>query len=93
LLGSRFDYIHKKQSGGAGQYGRVIGELVPLQGEDGDKVEFEDRTVGQNIPKNFIPAIERVSEIAAPALVRACRPLTTPGGPCRASEKPVRKGP
>jgi elongation factor G len=53
----RFDYIHKKQSGGSGQYGRVIGELQPLEGEE---VEFVDETVGQNIPKNFIPAIQKV---------------------------------
>ena len=58
LLGFRFDYIHKKQSGGSGQYGRVMGELQPMEGEE---VEFLDETVGQNIPKNFIPAIQKVT--------------------------------
>ena len=55
----RFDYLHKKQSGGAGQYGRVIGTLEPLTEEELTKLEFEDSTVGMNIPKQFIPAIEK----------------------------------
>ncbi|NWR71706.1 EFGM factor, partial [Centropus unirufus] len=54
-----FEYTHKKQSGGAGQYGKVIGVLEPLDPEDYTKVEFEDRTVGTNIPKQFVPAIEK----------------------------------
>ena len=56
---ARFDYLHKKQSGGAGQYGRVIGTLQPLKKEELTKVEFVDETVGMNIPKGFIPAIEK----------------------------------
>ena len=52
---SRFDYLHKKQSGGSGQYGRVIGSLEPITEEEGEALtglEFEDRTVGMNIPKH-----------------------------------------
>lgn len=56
----RFDFVHKKQTGGSGQYGRVIGTLEPLTGEDADKVLFEDQTVGQNLPKGYIPSIEKV---------------------------------
>ncbi|NWH73603.1 EFGM factor, partial [Piaya cayana] len=54
-----FEYTHKKQSGGAGQYGKVIGVLEPLDPEDYTKLEFEDRTVGTNIPKQFVPAVEK----------------------------------
>uniref|UniRef100_A0A672UI92 Elongation factor G, mitochondrial n=1 Tax=Strigops habroptila TaxID=2489341 RepID=A0A672UI92_STRHB len=54
-----FEYTHKKQTGGAGQYGKVIGVLEPLDPEDYTKVEFEDRTIGTNIPKQFVPAIEK----------------------------------
>ena len=55
----RFDYLHKKQSGGAGQYGRIIGQLEPMTGDELTKLEFEDKTIGMNIPKQFIPAIEK----------------------------------
>ncbi|XP_028418672.1 elongation factor G, mitochondrial-like [Dendronephthya gigantea] len=54
-----FDYIHKKQSGGSGQYGRVIGKVEPLPEKEYTKVEFDDATIGMNIPKNFIPSIEK----------------------------------
>ncbi|XP_042311910.1 elongation factor G, mitochondrial [Sceloporus undulatus] len=54
-----FDFTHKRQSGGAGQYGKVTGFLEPLEPESYTKLEFEDRTVGTNIPKQFVPAIEK----------------------------------
>lgn len=60
LWGFRFEFTHKKQSGGAGQYGKVIGVLEPLEPEDFTKLEFEDRTIGTNIPKQFVPAVEKV---------------------------------
>ncbi|CAM1332731.1 GFM1 (predicted) [Pycnogonum litorale] len=53
------DYLHKKQSGGAGQYGRVIAWVEPLPPEDNTKVVFIDETYGTNIPKSFVPSIER----------------------------------
>ncbi|XP_056906735.1 elongation factor G, mitochondrial [Takifugu flavidus] len=54
-----FNFTHKKQTGGSGQYGKVIGVLEPLDAEHCTKLEFEDQTVGTNIPKQFIPAIEK----------------------------------
>uniref|UniRef100_A0A8C5PJK8 Elongation factor G, mitochondrial n=1 Tax=Leptobrachium leishanense TaxID=445787 RepID=A0A8C5PJK8_9ANUR len=54
-----FEFTHKKQSGGSGQYGKVIGFLEPLEPENYTKLEFEDRTVGTNVPKQFVPAIEK----------------------------------
>lgn len=41
-----FDYLHKKQSGGAGQYGRVTGILEPLPANENTTVKFSDKTVG-----------------------------------------------
>ncbi|XP_030072769.1 elongation factor G, mitochondrial [Microcaecilia unicolor] len=54
-----FEFLHKKQTGGSGQYGKVIGVLEPLDPEHYTKLEFEDRTVGTNIPKQFVPAVEK----------------------------------
>ncbi|XP_077396576.1 elongation factor G, mitochondrial [Festucalex cinctus] len=54
-----FDFTHKKQSGGSGQYGKVIGVLEPLEPEDYTKLEFEDQTVGTNVPKQLVPAVEK----------------------------------
>ncbi|XP_064234933.1 elongation factor G, mitochondrial [Aotus nancymaae] len=54
-----FDFTHKRQSGGAGQYGKVIGVLEPLDPEDYTKLEFSDETFGANVPKQFVPAVEK----------------------------------
>ncbi|KAI9014959.1 P-loop containing nucleoside triphosphate hydrolase protein [Gaertneriomyces semiglobifer] len=56
-----FNYTHKKQSGGSGQFGRVVGYIEPMDEptEDGRTVEFVNNTVGMNIPTQYIPAIEK----------------------------------
>jgi elongation factor G len=51
------DYTHKKQSGGSGQFGRVKVTVTP--GERGQGINFIDEVKGGNIPKEFIPAIEK----------------------------------
>ncbi|HLU67601.1 MAG TPA: elongation factor G, partial [Kofleriaceae bacterium] len=51
-----FEYTHKKQTGGSGQYGKVGGYFEPWP--DGD-FEFVDETKGGVIPKQFIPSVEK----------------------------------
>lgn len=59
LEACEFDYLHKRQSGGAGQYGRVIGVLEPLGPEKFTELDFVDETVGTNIPKVYISSVKR----------------------------------
>jgi len=51
------DYTHKKQSGGSGQYARVIIRFEP--GEPGSGFLFEDDITGGSVPKEFIPGVEK----------------------------------
>lgn len=44
---AEFDYLHKKQSGGQGQFGRVMGYLEPLPRDHPKKVEFVNEIIGQ----------------------------------------------
>ena len=56
---AEFDYLHKKQSGGSGQYGRVIGYIEPLPEDSPEKLKFTNSIVGNAIPPQFIPAVEK----------------------------------
>ncbi|MCR5605237.1 MAG: elongation factor G [Treponema sp.] len=72
-----FNYTHKKQTGGSGQYGRVAGFMEPIEGKD---YEFVDAIKGGAIPNEYIPscdkgfkrAMEKGSLIGAPVVGVRC---------------------
>ncbi len=53
-----YDYTHKKQTGGSGQYAKVMGTFEPLDSPD-KTYEFENKVVGGKIPREFIPAVDK----------------------------------
>ena len=70
---SHSEYKHKKQTGGHGQYGHVVFELQPLP--RGSGFQFENKTVGGTVPKNFIPAVEKGLNEAVPEGIQARYPI------------------
>ena len=56
------DYTHKKQSGGAGQFARV--KMIVKKGEPGCGLDFINKVVGGNIPKEYIPGVQKGIESA-----------------------------
>lgn len=53
-----YDYQHKKQTGGSGQYAKVVGKIEPLPADATEVFMFENSVVGGRIPREFIPAVE-----------------------------------
>ncbi|MFN4907489.1 MAG: elongation factor G [Bacteroidota bacterium] len=56
---SEFNYTHKKQTGGSGQFGRVGGYIEPLPADAIENYEFVDDIVGGVIPREYIPACDK----------------------------------
>ncbi len=68
------DYTHKKQSGGTGQFARVKIKFEPL--EPGSGFQFESKIVGGNVPKDFIPGVEKGLKMAKENGLLAGYPMT-----------------
>jgi elongation factor G len=58
-VAAEFNYRHKKQTGGAGQFAHVIGRLIPLPSGSELPYEFEDNITSGHIPGEYIPAVNK----------------------------------
>ncbi len=56
---AKFDYRHKKQTGGSGQFGHVVGRLIPLPDDSEETYVFEDNISQGRIPREYIPAVDK----------------------------------
>ncbi|MDE0118636.1 MAG: elongation factor G [Bdellovibrionales bacterium] len=54
-----YEYTHKKQTGGAGQFAKVVGTFNPLPVDEEKNYEFISKITGGRIPKEYIPAVDR----------------------------------
>jgi elongation factor G len=70
----KVEYTHKKQTGGSGQYGRVVINLEPTGG-DGGGYEFENKVTGGRIPREYIPSVDAGCQEAAEFGVLAGYPM------------------
>jgi len=70
----KVEYTHKKQTGGAGQYAKVVINLEPTGG-DGGGYEFENKITGGRVPREYIPSVDTGCQEAAEFGVLAGYPM------------------
>ncbi len=59
-----YNYKHKKQTGGSGQYAHVVGTLVPLELNGETDYEFENKVTGGRVPTEYIPSVDKGFQMA-----------------------------
>jgi len=69
------EYTHKKQTGGSGQFAKVIITVEPFHGEDGATYEFENKVTGGRVPREYIPSVDAGAQDAMQYGVLAGYPL------------------
>ncbi|MDT5093658.1 MAG: elongation factor [Mycobacterium sp.] len=71
----KVEFTHKKQTGGSGQFAKVIISIEPFTGEDGATYEFENKVTGGRIPREYIPSVDAGAQDAMQYGVLAGYPL------------------
>jgi len=71
----KYDYTHKKQTGGSGQFAKVQLTLEPLNTEDGELYEFENKVTGGRVPREYIPSVDQGIQEAMQLGILAGYPL------------------
>jgi len=71
----KIDYVHKKQTGGSGQYAKVQMTFAPLDMSEGEMYEFENKVTGGRIPREYIPSVDQGIQAAMQLGVLAGYPL------------------
>ncbi|MBB4686473.1 elongation factor G [Amycolatopsis jiangsuensis] len=71
----KLDFVHKKQTGGSGQFAKVIVKLEPLERTDGALYEFDNKVTGGRVPREYIPSVDAGAQDAMQYGVLAGYPL------------------
>jgi elongation factor G len=56
---AEYNYKHRKQTGGSGQYAHIVGKFEPLPPDSEETYVFEEKVVGGRIPKQYLPSVEK----------------------------------
>jgi elongation factor G len=71
----KYSYTHKKQTGGSGQFAKILIDIEPLVSEDGALYEFSNKVSGGRIPREYIPSVDAGAQDAMQYGVLAGDPL------------------
>jgi elongation factor G len=58
-IAAEYNFKHKKQTGGSGQYAHIVGRFEPLPDTEPENFIFEDEVVGGRVPREYIPSVEK----------------------------------